>query len=52
MPVLTRLATAFSRLGAPAARRRPAPHVHFHRGPQAAPAPCFDPDCGAPRLDP
>jgi hypothetical protein len=24
--------------------------VHFHRGPQGQPAPCFDGDCTSPRL--
>jgi hypothetical protein len=24
--------------------------VHFHRGPQGQPAPCFDGDCASPRL--
>jgi hypothetical protein len=27
-----------------------APHVHFHRGPQGHPAPCFDTGCRVPRL--
>jgi hypothetical protein len=26
-------------------------HVHFHRGPAGAPAPCFDRACAKPRLD-
>jgi MFS transporter, DHA1 family, inner membrane transport protein len=32
------------------ARRRDQDDVHFHRGPQGRPAPCFDARCGAPRL--
>jgi MFS transporter, DHA1 family, inner membrane transport protein len=31
-------------------RRRDAEDVHFHRGPQGRPNPCFDPRCRAPRL--
>jgi hypothetical protein len=26
-------------------------HVHFHTGPQGAPAVCDDPRCASPRLD-
>ncbi|HEY2602183.1 MAG TPA: hypothetical protein VGI67_11545 [Thermoleophilaceae bacterium] len=26
------------------------PTVHFHNGPQGSPAPCFDEQCGSPRL--
>jgi hypothetical protein len=25
-------------------------HVHFHRGPQGQPAPCYDARCSIPRL--
>jgi len=34
------------------ARRRshPAPQVHFHRGPQGQPMPCYDEHCMSPRL--
>ncbi len=27
------------------------PSVHFHRGPQGAPAPCFTRGCTSPKLD-
>jgi hypothetical protein len=27
------------------------PEPHFHQGPESAPAVCYDPRCGSPRLD-
>jgi hypothetical protein len=33
------------------ASRRPQAEVHFHQGPQAAPAACHDPQCASPRLE-
>jgi hypothetical protein len=27
------------------------PQPHFHQGPWSAPAACYDPNCGSPRLD-
>ncbi len=28
------------------------PQPHFHKGPHAVPAVCYDAHCGTPRLDP
>ena len=42
-----RLKTLFDFLGAP----RHEQEVHFHSGPDALPAVCFDGRCGMPRLD-
>jgi hypothetical protein len=33
------------------AASRPEAEVHFHSGPEAAPAVCHDPHCASPRLD-
>ena len=32
------------------ALHEPATDVHFHNGPQGAPAPCFDVRCASPRI--
>jgi hypothetical protein len=42
-----RLKTLLDFLGAP----RDEQEVHFHSGPQARPAACFDRGCAIPRLD-
>lgn len=32
--------------------QRTTAEVHFHRGPDGRPAPCFDQRCASPHLDP